>query len=204
MSTAHAFFPVHVSYQQRRTPSLRDAGILCLAVALCCAASVFILLYHSDQSYPVAAVRNTSPQAVSYAVAARPRHAQRVNTGPTVKKSEGKQAPTMAPIARNHEELLELERQGERNYVEFSLARTSGFYPVGPVEIGLWRTDPKHASVQASILFKRRRIDFKRLKLNERVSIPAEHSQTLDLVVNKVTKNQITGYVSEPKNSGSE
>lgn len=205
MATAHAFFPSHFYDQHRRTLSLRDAGILCIAVALVCAASVFIILSHLDQGYPVAAVRQDMSRApASYAVVARAQRSPQATAGPAIAKPEERIVHRLEPVARTHQELLALERTGERNYVEFSIARSGGFHPVGPIQICLWRADSKHASVQASVLYHRRRIDFKRLKMNERVSIPAAQSQSLDLVVNGVTKNQITGYLSEPKNSGLE
>jgi hypothetical protein len=98
--------------------------------------------------------------------------------------------------------LLALERLGDRNYVEFSVARSGSFQPIGPVEIALWRTDLKHASASVSVLLKGRRIDFKRLSLYEPVSIPTgRHSQQLELVVNRLTRTQITGYLAEPKNT---
>src|SRR5579884_740052 len=196
MSSAHVFLPVDLYLYHGRKLSLRRACILCLVVALICAASVFAILYRSDQGYPVAAVRvNTAPQPLSYAVAANPAAVSALSgtekpahAAVAERRHEARQAE---PVARKHEELLALERTGARTYVEFSLARSRNFRPVGPVEICLWRTDPKHGFVQASVLYKERRIDFKRLKLNERVSIPLAHSQNLELVVNRVTKNQI-------------
>jgi hypothetical protein len=197
MSIGHAYFPGSLFIQQRRRPGMRDVGLLSVAVSVGCAIFVFLMLYRSDGRYAVAAVPNL--------VAARPgAYAQARQPIAHPISARVVSAPGLQPVARTHEELLALERKGERTYVEFSLARTGKFHPVGPVQIGVWRTDAKHASVQASILLNQHRIDFKRLKVNERISIPTAPSQTLDLVVNGVTRDQITGYVSEPKNGDSQ
>ncbi len=157
----------------------RDVAVLCLSVAACCAALVFAGLYKSDQRYPVAPVRE---HAMPLAAAAP--------------------APIVQPMARTHDELLALERLGERNYIEFSLLRSDSFQPVGPLALGVWRTDTRHDAVEASVLLAAHRIDLKEVKVNELVTIPVGHSQALELVVNRVTKDQVAGYVSEPKDKG--
>src|SRR2546427_4726851 len=46
-------------------------------------------------------------------------------------------------IARNHDDLDELRRRGDRNYYEFTLERSKSPQRVGPVQLNLSRTDPK-------------------------------------------------------------
>ena len=47
-------------------------------------------------------------------------------------------------IARNHEELVALERKGERNYYEFNLQKSKEFAKKGPMSISLRKSNDKH------------------------------------------------------------
>lgn len=202
MYGAHAYFPVLVYARRERTLSPRDIAILSLTVAICCAAIVFAMLYNFDRGYPVAAVNNQPLPLAGSPLAAAGQRAPRSAIDDIVSGARVEDAAKKPePIARTHDQLLALERLGDRNYIEFSVARSGKFQPIGPVEIGLWRTDLKHASASVSVLLNGRRIDFKRLSLNEPVSIPTGRSQQLELVVNGVTRTQITGYLAEPKNT---
>jgi hypothetical protein len=190
MSTADAYLPGPLLNPDQRTLHPRVLAVLCLAIAAACAAIVFAVLYHLDTGgYPIAAVRSYAPPTLP------------LHTATTLNALRAEQvSEPPESIARNHMELLQLEQLGTRNYIEFSLARSAGFQLVGPVEIAVWRIDVRHGSVQASVISNQRRIDFKRLKLNESISIPTAYAQKLELVVNGLTKNQMSGYVSEPKN----
>ena len=201
MSTAQIFFPGRFYSQGRRTLDRRALLLLFAAVAICCAAIVFVVLYNLDQRFPVAevhtpatAVLDVTPTNVPLVTAG----ATSISTSSTT-KLERRTIRRAEPIAHTHGELLALEQLGERNYVEFSVAKSSSFQPVGPIQIGFWRSDSKRASVQMSILLEKRRIDLKSVRTNERVSLIAPHSQPLELVINSATRNQITGYLSEPR-----
>jgi hypothetical protein len=89
-----------------------------------------------------------------------------------------------------------------RTNIDFTLRRSNVFQSVGPIRLRIWRIDARHESVRASILVSHRRID-KRMSINEHVKIPASPSQTLDLVINRVSRNQVSGYISEPDNTNS-
>jgi hypothetical protein len=104
-----------------------------------------------------------------------------------------------AGIARSHRELLALERLGQRTYTEFSMPRSNSFEPVGPIELGIWRVDARHDEAEASVMVDQRRLDIKRIALNQRVDITMDHGRTIELVLNRINKNQVGGYVSEPK-----
>lgn len=203
MSTVQAYFPGRF-YTSHRTFDPRSIAILCLAVAIGCAAIVFVILYNLDQDYPVTAVPVHAHSATLPPVAAMTRRTPSRPLVSTASTFTAKNAAVWSePIARTHDELLALEQLGKRNYVEFSVARSAGFEPVGPIKIACWRTDSKHGSVQISVLQNTHRRDFKRLKVDERISIPIAHSQTLQLVINGASKKQITGYLSEPKTPAS-
>lgn len=192
-STAMATVNLHLPRQaalgglRSHTIAPRDIAMLSLAVALCCAASMFALLCKSDRTYPVAPMRE-EPVAVSAPAAA-----------PVAERAGVIESHSTLSVAHTHGELLALERRGERNYVEFSVTRSGAFQPVGPIELGLWGTDARHDAIQASVIVGERRFDLKRLKVDERVLIPIGNSENLELVVNRLGRNQISGYISEPK-----
>ena len=48
-------------------------------------------------------------------------------------------------IARNHEDLEELRRKGDRNYFEFTVQKSKTAQHVGPVAVSLGKTDPKRS-----------------------------------------------------------
>ncbi|HEX4749851.1 MAG TPA: hypothetical protein VH302_09945 [Bryobacteraceae bacterium] len=167
----------------------RDSAVLFVAVAICCAASLFALLCKYQSSYPVAPLHEQVLALPVPPTASPNQAAQIIESRPT------------SSIAHTHNELLALERLGERNYIEFSIARSDGFQPVGPIELGFWRGDARHGAAQASVLLGQHRLDLRHLKVNERVLIPIGRSENLELVINHVSRNQIRGYLSEPKDN---
>lgn len=184
MQTADAYLPGMLLGPGKRTMPPRALAVVCVAVAAACAAIVFVVLYNLDARYPVAAVRNYNPAPAPTSIVAA---------------SDNTATEQAEPVARNHMELLALEQFGKRNYIEFSLGRSDEFLPVGPLEIAVWHIDARHDVIQASVLADQRRIDYKHIKVNEPVVIPTAYSQTVELVVNAVSRTQISGYVSEPK-----
>jgi hypothetical protein len=199
MSTAQLYFPERFYAHVRRTLGVRVIVVLSLVISICCAAIVFVLLYNLDKGYPIAQIR-----AQRWVVPAMPAPSDsRKIARPSLldpAKTTLAETQRAEPIARTHRELLALERLGERSYVEFSVARSAGFQPVGPIELAFWRSESKHASVQLSVILEKRRIDFKRVKMDERISLPSARSENLELVINRMTRNQIAGYVSERRN----
>jgi hypothetical protein len=103
-------------------------------------------------------------------------------------------------IAKTHDELVLLEKRGERDYFEFDAAKSKKFQRTGPLNISLRRTDPKHANVDLTVLVNDREIDKKKVNLYEPVWIyETEDSQPMQVVVNKIDKNSVHGYISAPK-----
>ncbi len=103
-------------------------------------------------------------------------------------------------IARNHEELVALEKRGERNYYEFDLTKSKQFGRAGPLSLSLRKADAKNQRYDLTMLVDDFQLTKKRVNLYEPVLLyPAESDQPLELVVNRIEKNQVHGYVSEPK-----
>jgi septal ring factor EnvC (AmiA/AmiB activator) len=103
-------------------------------------------------------------------------------------------------IARTHDELVALEKRGERSYYEFSLAKSKTYERVGPVSLSLRKTNVKNAFYDVSVLVEDSRLNKKHISLFEPVLFyPSDSHQPLELVVNRIDKDAVRGYVSAPK-----
>lgn len=109
---------------------------------------------------------------------------------------------TNSVIARNHNELVELEHRGDRNYYEFTLDRNHK-KPVGTVSMELKKADPKHSRFTLVIFSDDKAYEKKDRNTNEPLQFYSGKSPALfEVVVNSInSKNQITGYLSTPKNA---
>ncbi|HUY15207.1 MAG TPA: hypothetical protein VMX16_16495 [Terriglobia bacterium] len=105
-------------------------------------------------------------------------------------------------IAHNHAELVALERKGERSYYEFSIPKSKQFQREGPIGISLRHTNTKHRNYNLVVLVDDMQLSKKNVNLYEPLVFQTENaSQPLQIVVNRVDKNRIGGYVSAPKYS---
>ena len=103
-------------------------------------------------------------------------------------------------IARTHEELVALEKRGQRNFVEFDLDKSKTFQRVGPISVELRKADVKHESYDLMLLVDDYKLSKKKVNLYEPVWIhETDYPQPLQLVVNRIQKNHVHGYVSAPK-----
>jgi len=108
-------------------------------------------------------------------------------------------------IAKTHEELVVLQKRGERNYFEFDLAKSKQFQRFGPLTVSLRRTDAKHMNYDLSMVVDDNQLSKKRVNLFEPIWIHTENeSQPVQIVVNKISKNSVHGYISAPKYRPSE
>ena len=108
-------------------------------------------------------------------------------------------------IAKTHDELVLLEKRGERSYTEFDLAKGKEFQRVGPITLSLRKTDTKHKSYDLAMIVDDNELNKKKVNLYEPVWIHMENGgQPIQVVVNKIDKNSVHGYVSAPKYKASE
>ncbi len=108
-------------------------------------------------------------------------------------------------IAKTHEELVALAKRGERSYFEFDLTKSKHFQRVGPLTLSLRRTDTKHKNYDVQMMVDDNQLTKKHVNLYEPIWIHTENeSQPVQVVVNRVEKNLIHGYVSAPKYKPSE
>jgi uncharacterized coiled-coil protein SlyX len=103
-------------------------------------------------------------------------------------------------IAKNHDEVEELRRLGERDYYEFTIAKKNDREKVGNLMIELHGTNLKKNQYTVSIFVDDLRHDKKNLTANEPLYFFQNGSRApLEFVVNQVGKDKITGYLSVPK-----
>ena len=108
-------------------------------------------------------------------------------------------------IARTHEELVVLQKKGERNYFEFDIDKSKGFHPEGPVGVSLRKANVRHQYADLELLVDDRQVSKRHLNLYEpAVFYPSGERQALELIINSITKNHIHGYISAPKYRASE
>ncbi|MGB6899535.1 MAG: hypothetical protein WBE12_13125, partial [Candidatus Acidiferrum sp.] len=108
-------------------------------------------------------------------------------------------------IAKNHDDLEELRRRGDRNYYEFNLTKSKHGQKVGPIQLTLTKTDPKKSKYTVSVLVDDRTIEKKDKTAGEPVQFYVKGASRMapyEIVVFDVTKNQATGYLSTPKDAG--
>ena len=108
-------------------------------------------------------------------------------------------------IARTHDELVALEKKGERAYYEFDLAKSRQFQRVGPLSLSLHKANAKHEYYDMAMVVDDRELNKKHVNLYEALLIyPADSRQPLEIVVNNISKGEVHGYVSAPKYTGSQ
>ena len=107
-------------------------------------------------------------------------------------------------IARNHDEIDQLRRMGQRDYFEFTVTRKAGPQRIGSIQVELRDTNTKKNQYTINVLSDDKSFEKKNRSVNEPIFFyTGDSRQALELVVNKVTKTTATGYLSIPKSAGS-
>src|ERR1700719_2478549 len=106
-------------------------------------------------------------------------------------------------IARNHDEIDQLRRMGQRDYFEFTVQRKGGATKVGSIQIELKDTNTKKNRYTINVLADDNSFEKKDRSVNEPIFFYTGGTRAaIELVVNKVTKTTATGYLSVPKAAG--
>jgi hypothetical protein len=106
-------------------------------------------------------------------------------------------------IARNHDEIDQLRRMGQRDYFEFTVTRKSGAEKVGSIQVELKETNTKKNQYTINVLADDKSFEKKNRSVNEPIFFYTGGSHAaLELVVNKVSKTTASGYLSVPKSAG--
>lgn len=108
-------------------------------------------------------------------------------------------------IARTHDELVLLEKKGERNYYEFDISKSKQYANTGPFGVRLRKANIKHQYADLELMVDDRSLSQKHVNLYQPVMFYMPDSgQPVELVINSVTKDHIHGYVSAPRYRQSE
>lgn len=108
-------------------------------------------------------------------------------------------------IARNHEDVEALRRLGERDYVEFTIDGKNKQQKVGNVLVELRGTNVNKKRYNVSLIVDDVRIEKKNLPEDEPIFFhQGNDRRPLELVVNSISKDKVTGYMSVPKAGSSQ
>ncbi len=103
-------------------------------------------------------------------------------------------------IARNHDEIDQLRRMGERDYVEFTITGKNKPRKVGNVTVELKGVNQKKNQFSVAMTVEDKRFDKKNRALNEPIFFYTSGTKLPEeLVINKVAKDTVSGYISIPK-----
>jgi hypothetical protein len=103
-------------------------------------------------------------------------------------------------IAKNHGEIDELRRLGERDYYEFTLATKGQRSRVGTMSVELRGTDTKKNQFTLALYVDDMRLEKKNRSVDEPIYFYTRGTHApLELVVNSIGKNKVSGYISVPK-----
>src|SRR5437660_7137795 len=103
-------------------------------------------------------------------------------------------------IARNHDEIDQLRRLGERDYVEFTIVGRNKPQKVGNVTVELKAVNEKKGQYSVNLTSEDRLLQKRNRAMNEPIFFYLHGTKIpQELVINKVGKDTVSGYVSIPK-----
>lgn len=108
-------------------------------------------------------------------------------------------------IAHTHDELVLLEKKGERSYAEFDLPKVKEFRRAGPLQIRLKKANGRHQFADLELMVNDRNLSQKHVNIYQPVMFSTPDSQQpVEVVINDIGKDHIHGYVSAAKYRQSE
>jgi hypothetical protein len=103
-------------------------------------------------------------------------------------------------IAKNHDEIDELRRLGERDYYEFTISGKGNKSKAGNLMIELRGTNPKKSQFTVDLVVDDKRLEKKDRSVDEPIYFYTQGARApAELVINQVAKDKVVGYVSSPK-----
>jgi len=121
-------------------------------------------------------------------------------TSNDLKRAMGDMGVMSGLIATNSKDLNTLRALGERNYFEFDINKKDAPKKVGDLMLTLKKADPKHSRFTMDVLADDRHLEKKDKTINEPVQLYVSgNMQPYEIVINQVTKDHVTGYLSTPK-----
>jgi hypothetical protein len=124
------------------------------------------------------------------------------NTKQQMGRMMGDEGKMSGLIATNHDELEVLKHKGDRNYYEFTLQKGGKPALLSTVKLQAKKVDDKRAKYTMVVSADDRNIEKKDKSLDEPVQFYTGKDPALyEVVVNNISKNSISGYLSTPKNA---
>ena len=121
-------------------------------------------------------------------------------TKETLQRTIGDAGVMSGLIARNHDELEVLKHKGDKTYYEFTLQKGAQPTLLSTVKLQAKKIDNKHAKYTMIVSADDRNIEKKDKSLDEPVQFYTGKDPALyEVVVNNISKNQISGYLAIPK-----
>lgn len=107
-------------------------------------------------------------------------------------------------IATTHDELEMLKHRGDRDYFEFTLHKGKDPTRLSIVSLQLRKTDAKKNKFTLFVVADDKKIEKKDRTINEPLQFYTGRDRALlEVVVNSVEKDKVTGYLATPKNLAS-
>jgi hypothetical protein len=104
-------------------------------------------------------------------------------------------------IATTHDQLEQLRRRGDRDYIEFTLHRGKDPTPLSTISLQLKKVDPKKGEFTLYVLADDKKIEKKDRNVNEPLQFYTGKDRNLfEVVINAMDKDVVSGYMSTPKN----
>lgn len=123
------------------------------------------------------------------------------NTKSQLQRVIGDAGVMSGEIATNKTELEALKHKGDRNYYEFTLHKGAKPTLLSTIKIELKKVDEKHSRYTLNVSADDRNIEKKDKNLDEPVQFYTGKNPVLyEIVVNDIEKNEVSGYLSTPKN----
>lgn len=117
-----------------------------------------------------------------------------------LKRATGELDDHASLIATNGKELQALKELGERNYTEFTISKSKKASRVADISLELKKADAKRNKFTIAVTADDKTVEKKDRNINEPIQFyTAKARQPYEIVVNKVSKDTIAGYLATPK-----
>ena len=159
---------------------------------------------HQTQAQVQELARKLDAMKTIRPVVVRPRAPRKVlaktKRPPTIQAAARRPASATGIVAKNHSELVQLQRRGERNYHEFTVTSRRRLERIGPLNMTVLNVDPRKKTFDVAIAVDDLAPDRRRINLYEPVWIDLKgRRRALELVFNGINGDEVQGYFSEPK-----
>ena len=126
------------------------------------------------------------------------------NTQAQLQSMKGDLGVQSGLIARNHDEVEELKRRGERDIFEFDLVKSNASQHVGPIQVQLKKVDTKKYKYTLNVIADDKSIEKKDKTVGEPIQFYVIGArQPYEIVVFTLNKDEAKGYLSTPKGGAS-